>query len=276
MGLFGSIGGFFSGAAKSIVQTVTSPAKLTTAIATGGASVVAPRTFSPLTGAIQSTLYNPRLIGPAAQLALPGVGGRVASLVPQGGNMGLNLGNFLPGAIQGLSSLFTGGSPSTALNAFTTALPSYGGFGQTQLPAAIPVQQRQPITPGTNAMATLGRMAGKFWDKFPNLYRRLQIYKLSGIKLTRARLWSMVKRFGPDFLITAGILTAIEINELMLAGPGHRRMNPANGRALKRSLRRLESFERLCHRVDRSLHSRRGGRRTKGVGSRSTTLIRQG
>lgn len=190
--------------------------------------------------------------------------------------MGLNLGGLVPGLVSGLGSLFGGGSPSTALNAFTTALPTYGGFGMTNLPAAIPVQQRQPITPGTNAMATLGRMAGKFWDKFPNLYRRLQIYKLSGIKLTRARLWQMVKRFGPDFLITAGILTAIEINELMLAGPGHRRMNSANGRALKRSLRRLESFERLCHRVDRQLHRRGGARRKTGVGSRSTTLIRQG
>lgn len=276
MGFLGSIGSFLGGAAKSVVKTVTSPAKLTTAIATGGASVVAPKTFAPLTGAIQSTLYNPQLIGPATSLALPGIGGRAASLLPTGGNMGLNLGGLVPGLVSGLGSLLGGATPSTALNAFSTALPSYGGFGQTNLPAAIPVQQRQPITPGTNAMATLQRVGKKFWEKFPNLYRRLQIYKLSGIKLTRARLWGMVRRFGPDFLITAGILTAIEINELMLAGPGHRRMNPANGRALKRSLRRLESFEKLCHRVDRQMHCRRGGRRGKGVGSRSTTLIRQG
>lgn len=272
MGFLGSIGSFISGAAKTVAKTITSPAKLTTAIATGGASVIAPRTFAPVTSAVGSTLFNPSLIGTAASLALPGVGGRVASLVPTGGNMGFNLGSLIPGAISGLGSLLGGASPSQALSSFTSFLPPLsppGGIPQNPM--------AMPTAAGAQALARAGAVVGRsFFNKYPNLAAVIQAWRNRGLNITRAKLWTLMKRFGPEILVSGGILTAAAVSELMVAGPGRRRMNPANGRALRRSLRRLESFERLCHRVDRSLHSRRGGRRSRANGSRSTTLIRQG
>jgi hypothetical protein len=41
-----------------------------------------------------------------------------------------------------------------------------------------------------------------------------------------------------------------------------KRMNPANTRALRRSLRRLQSFERLSSRVSQQLYRRQGMRRS--------------
>lgn len=89
-------------------------------------------------------------------------------------------------------------------------------------------------------------MGRKFFDKWPNLATGMQKLRMMGQKVTRAKLYALLKRFGPDFLITAGILSAAAISELALAGPGHRRMNPANSKALRRAQRRLKSFHRLC------------------------------
>lgn len=60
-------------------------------------------------------------------------------------------------------------------------------------------------------------------------------------------------------------LSAVEINELLTwwatAGKKHRRIKVTNVKALNRSVRRLEGFRRLSHRVEMAL-SRRGVTRT--------------
>jgi len=84
----------------------------------------------------------------------------------------------------------------------------------------------------------------------------------------------MLKRFGPELLISGGILTAAAVNELMLAGPGTRRMNPTNVKALRRSVRRIESFHHLCRKVD-VLRSRGKSKKCSTRGSAST-FVRQG
>jgi len=118
----------------------------------------------------------------------------------------------------------------------------YGGQGpQRQLPA-----------PGTGQGGILGPMlrtgpvGRSFFNKWPNLATAIQKMRNAGQNVSRSKLYSMLKRFGPDFLVTAGILTAAGVSELALAGPGHRRMNPANSKALRRAQRRLKSFHRLC------------------------------
>jgi len=103
------------------------------------------------------------------------------------------------------------------------------------------------------AGAVVGR---SFFQKWPNLAVAIQKMRNAGQNVSRSKLYSMLKRFGPDFLITAGILTAAGVSELALAGPGHRRMNPANSKALRRAQRRLKSFHRLCSDSD-VLKSRR-------------------
>lgn len=274
MGFLGSIGKFISSAPKTIAKTVTNPTKLTTAIVTGGASVVAPKLTAPITTAV-SQLYNPALVKTAAGLALPGALGRAASFAPSlpslpGGSMGFNLSNIIGGVTSGLGSLLTGGSPSTALSNFSSFLPSTGSFGTSGYGAvAQPTAMRLPA--GAAAGAIVGR---GFFNRFPNLAAVIQAWRNRGVNVTRAKLYGLLKRFGPDILVSGGILTAAAVSELMVAGPGRRRMNPGNVKALRRSLRRLESFHHLCQRADKLRRPRRGTKAT-GRGS-AQQFVRQG
>jgi len=143
-------------------------------------------------------------------------------------------------------------------------------FGQTAFQAynqySVPVMAKVPqIIQKTNpgaVISSMGRGAAgavvgrSFFNKWPNLAVAIQKMRNAGQNVSRSKLYSMLKRFGPDFLITAGILTAAAVSELALAGPGHRRMNPANSKALRRAQRRLKSFHRLCSDSD-VLKSRR-------------------
>jgi len=110
---------------------------------------------------------------------------------------------------------------------------------------------KSAATAAAGAIAKVGPTVGRtFFNKWPNLATAIQKMRNAGHNITRSKLHSMLKRFGPDFLITAGIMSAAAVAELALAGPGHRRMNPANARALRRATRRIKSFHRLCGDAD--------------------------
>ena len=127
-------------------------------------------------------------------------------------------------------------------------LANTGGGVQT-----IPVMAKAPAVVGAigGAVARSGAVVGRsFFNKWPNLATAIQKMKNAGQNVSRSKLYSMLKRFGPEFLVTAGIMSAAAVSELALAGPGHRRMNPANSKALRRAQRRLKSFHRLCVHTD--------------------------
>lgn len=277
MGFFKSIAKGFSSVVHTVAQTVTNPAKATTAILTGGLSVVAPKPFAPVTKAIGNTLYNPSLALKVAGLATGGnIGGLLAGgSFPQvgGSTMGINLNSIFGGLASGIGSYMGGGSPMQSLQAFTSYLPTatQTPFPGSQAPNPYQVQTAASSRALVAAGAAVGR---RFFDKFPNLATGIQMWRNQGKKITRAKLYSLMKRFGPDFLITGGILSAAAVSELMMAGPGTRRMNPANGKALRRSLRRLESFDKMCHRVSRHLH--RPARRSSKSRGGAATFVRQG
>lgn len=131
---------------------------------------------------------------------------------------------------------------STGFQAYNLA--SGGGGVQT-----IPVMSKAPAVAGAigGAVARTGAVVGRsFFNKWPNLATAIQKMRNAGQNVSRSKLYSMLKRFGPEFLVTAGIMSAAAVSELALAGPGHRRMNPANSKALRRAQRRLKSFHRLC------------------------------
>lgn len=143
------------------------------------------------------------------------------------------------------------------LNVGTELAGSYLDYSQTvaaRAPKLPPpgggLMPSMPFLGGGLAAAskTVGR---KFFEKFPNLAAGIQKLWNAGHKnITRKRLYQMLKRFGADFLVSAGILTAAAVAELAMAGPGTRRMNPANARALRRSARRIKAFHRLCGHTD--------------------------
>jgi hypothetical protein len=103
----------------------------------------------------------------------------------------------------------------------------------------------------------LARIGSRFASKYPQLAGSLAAFRAAGKNVTRGQLWSLLKRFGPDFLIAGGILSAGAISELMMAGPGRRRMNPGNVKALRRAHRRMKSFHHICATNDTLLRGRK-------------------
>lgn len=256
---------------KTVVKTVKSPAKLTTVVLTGGASIVAPKLFKPVTSAVQSTLFNPQLA-----LAVASKGAVSPSSFGSGGSpMAINIGGLLSniggilGGIQGANA-----APIRAL-----------GVASSLVGSAIPAKATRPSLPSPSAGAngpkvpmlgaSVGTIARSFFNKYPNLATGLQrLRNAYGKKITRAKLYSIMKSYGPAFLVQAGILTAAAVSELAMAGPGRRRMNAANVHALRRSLRRLESFHHLCSKVDKL--RRPSHRKSKGKFGSGSTFVRQG
>lgn len=102
--------------------------------------------------------------------------------------------------------------------------------------------------------------------RFPRLAAAIARWRGAGVAVTPAKLWTLVRRFGPQFLIAAGILSLEELTELMLHQATHkrRRMNVLNPRALSRSTRRLCGFERRAARVSETLRGLAGVARGRG------------
>ena len=255
---------------RTVAAVVTNPAKLTTAIATGGLSVLAPKPFNFVTSAVDQTLFNPALALKVGSIATGGGAGLLlggTTLGSGGGNpMAFNLGGFL----SNIGSSF-GGSSNSYLNALGTG----AGFASAFVPAT-PVMSTLPaLRPAMGAIAArVGGTVGRgFFNKYPNLATAIQGFRNAGKNVKRSQLYSMLRRFGPDFLITGGILSAAAISELMMAGPGRRRMNPANAHALRRAARRIKGFHKLCQHTDLIKTHRRSAKSGRGS---STQFVRQG
>jgi hypothetical protein len=113
--------------------------------------------------------------------------------------------------------------------------------------------QVTPVMGMTSLVPALGGLAARF----PALYTAIMTWRSQGIKIGAETLYNMARKFGPQFLIAAGILSAQAVTELMLyrATRRRRRMNALNPRALSRATRRLCSFERRSAKVHRILSS---------------------
>jgi hypothetical protein len=151
-----------------------------------------------------------------------------------------------------------------ALQSLAPQQPTFGIAPASM--AAVPA-----IARGAGAIATVGR---SFFNRFPNLATAIQGYRNMGKNVTRSQLWSLMKRFGPDFLITGGILTAAAVSELAMAGPGRRRMNPGNVKALRRAHRRMKSFHHVCQTNDTLLTHRRRSTSKRSFGGTSITQVK--
>jgi hypothetical protein len=165
------------------------------------------------------------------------------------------------------SDIFGGGYSPYSGPLVNPQVPTIGatgaGYGYTPVMAAAPAVLRG------------GAMVGRsFFNKFPNLAVAIQGFKNAGMNVSRSKLYSLLKRFGPDFLIAGGILSAGAISELMMAGPGRRRMNPGNVKALRRAHRRMKSFHHVCQTNDTLLTHRRRVTRRGSFGGTSITQVK--
>jgi len=145
-----------------------------------------------------------------------------------------------------VSKVFQGEFGRNLLNIGTQAL---GGYVQSQFaPRPAAMQTSMAMVPAAaRGVAIVGR---GFFQRFPNLATSIQALRNAGKNITRARLYSAMKRFGPELLVSGGLLTAAAVSELMVAGPGHRRMNAGNVKALRKAHRRMVSFHKVCRKND--------------------------
>lgn len=238
--------------------------------------------YGPVPGVVQSLLEkNAPKIGAihgavldttfkvGASIALSPEGAKLAStaldtvnaLKPQasgGQPMAFNIGGFL-GGVSGIlskSSLPIFQNIGTAVGLASNFIPQPSGRppGASSIAPSGLVAGPMPAmaAAGPAIAASRGIVSRSLFARFPNLATAIQQYKNSGrANITRAKLYAGLKRFGPDLLISGGILSAAAVSELAIAGPGRRRMNPANVKALRRSIRRLESFHHLCQKADK-------------------------
>lgn len=221
--------------------------------------------FVPVIGTASSIALKLANTIQTAGAGQPLIAGPGTSLTPtRGGNMGLF--DDIWGSATGPGGIFNSNSGinwtgllntgvGIAQQAFApqpsaAPMPSGGGV------AAIPAMASVPAIAG-RVGAVVGR---NFFSRFPNLATSIQGLRNAGQNVTRAKLYGVMKRFGPEFLVSGGLLTAAAVNELAVAGPGRRRMNPANSKALRRAARRIESFHRLCQTTDRLRPHRRKSR----------------
>lgn len=178
------------------------------------------------------------------------------------------------GILKGVGGIFGGGQNQIFTGISDVANLASQFFPTTAVTSIAPKAPGVAVVPKT-PMGAVGAMVTRgFFNRFPNLAAGLQQLRARGMNVKRSQLWSMLKRFGPEVLVTGGILTAAAVSELMVAGPGHRRMNPANVKALRRSMRRLDSFHRLCVSADRLRRPRSRGRKSSSVSG--GTFVRQG
>jgi hypothetical protein len=175
----------------------------------------------------------------------------------------------------GINQALQGGLGQTLLNIGGQAATSYfSGSGPFSSPGLIPASNMAavPVVAGAGrAVATVGR---SFFNRFPNLATAIQGWRNQGKNVTRSKLYSLMKRFGPDFLVTGGILTAAAVSELAMAGPGRRRMNAGNVKALRRAHRRMKSFHHICASNDTLLHARRRKTGSRNFGGTSITQVK--
>jgi hypothetical protein len=181
----------------------------------------------------------------------------------QDGDSGFSFDNFFGGVGQVLQ----GGLGQQLLGIGTQAL---SGFVQQQFQ---PQGQLVTSMAAVPAIARGGAVVARgFFNKFPNLAVSLQKLRNAGANVTRGSLWSLMKRFGPDFLVAGGILSAAAVSELAIAGPGRRRMNPGNIKALRKAHRRMKAFHNVCRTNDMMLGGRRTSKR-KGSFGGATSVV---
>lgn len=166
------------------------------------------------------------------------------------GSTGGNLGGYSTG------STLTTGVPMT----YQTYMPQYS------FPTPAPMMEPPPMA--TPVAAAGVPMVPRWSYRFPNLWQYLRSkFPFTSPQKVLSSMLGLLNRFGPTALTS--FVGAAVVSELLSYKMTHkrRRMNPANSKALRRSMRRLKAFSRMSHRVEMQLGRSRG--RRKGAACRT-------
>lgn len=169
------------------------------------------------------------------------------------------------GLFDAIADIFTGGESDSIFGSVVGAFaePFLGGFSQPRaqqvsymptysMMPSYPEPQVYPTAAGSvPAIAARAVAAGlPAWSaRYPSLWQALQRLRAGGGAASVKNLQAMLSKWGPAAM--TGLIGAQAVSDLVSYRMTHksRRMNPANTKALRRSLRRLKSFDRLSGRV---------------------------
>jgi len=169
----------------------------------------------------------------------------------------------------GRSGGVLGGAASLGSTVLTSFLPAQGPV--VGLPSVNGAQPLQVMS----AVPRLPSMAGALAGVIQPILIKVATF-LGRRTLTLRETIKIIRRFSkllaPAAIATVLGITVVELGQLILADAQRprRRMNPANVRALRRSMRRIESFHRLCVKADAL---RRPGRRSSRPGTRAPSAV---
>jgi hypothetical protein len=144
-------------------------------------------------------------------------------------------------------------------------------FPVSSFPTVPEYSNPYPMGQPTASMMPMIAGAARWALQFPNLWQALQRIRANyRVAISVDKLWGMVKSMGPNVIV--GLIGAAALQELFVYHSTHkrRRMNVANTKALRRSVRRLKGFDRLSHKVSSQL-SRVGGTRRRSASRRCGT-----
>jgi hypothetical protein len=144
------------------------------------------------------------------------------------------------------SGSYLGGSNAGSPSTLSVNYPPY-------MPQTFNEPIYQPVMAGSS-MVPMIVGAGRSLMRFPSLAAAITaLGQQFGKRFTPEMIWRMIKSGGPG--LVAGLIGAQAMNELFVWKSTHkgRRMNVANTKALRRSLRRLKGFEKLSSRVSAQL-----------------------
>jgi hypothetical protein len=234
---------------------------------------------APVAGFVGDVLLPTALIVQqiALNAALPGVGrvalgiASAAQQIEQSArtNMALNLSGILGAVGQAVSGVNTSGFGNISQILGTGLNIASAAFAPTPVSAAVPTYgpAPRPVAAPTYAVQTLSTMPTIVGSM--SLVRQItapilfKMYQTLGKKYSLAGAIGLIKKLGKFFSSPEAIALYIGISVSEMAslitsnaGRTRRRMNPANTRALRRSLRRLKSFDRLSSRVSAQLRGR--------------------
>jgi len=179
------------------------------------------------------------------------------------------LGPALTAGLGAIGNIFGGtlGSLGNVGSAITGALvPAVGPAAPTVLAAASIIQPQAPVQVAMASRAIFPVAGGAIQRMVGGVL--IKIAQTLGVRtMSVRRAIKIVRRMAvvlPPAAVAAALgLTIAELAELITAAANMptRRMNPANIKALRRSMRRIQSFHRLCQKADtlRGRGSRRRG-----------------
>src|SRR2546426_12432038 len=111
------------------------------------------------------------------------------------------------GDILGAGGAFDIAGAPGILGAATSAL--YGG-------SIVPVARPSVPAPGGDFPGIMRGLGRGIASRFPLLWGAIQVWRGRGVSMTAEKLWGLVRRFGPQLLITAGGLEAGARSDLPL------------------------------------------------------------